>query len=409
MTSPTYAESAHTMPLHGLRVVELASYIAVPSAGLTLAQLGAEVIRVEPLGGGPDRARWPVAGDGTSLYWDGLNRGKRAIALNLSSDAGRQVVSDLVSTGGSNSGVLISNSRLDGYGYDDLVRMRPDLIHAQLTGRRDGHPSVDYTANAASGFALVTGPDGHAGPVNHALPAWDLLAGAQIAVAVVAAVSARQISGRGARIELALDDVALAVAGNLGLLAEAELSDTGRGRIGNSLYGDFGRDFRTRDGRDVMLAVLTSSHWNRLVRGLGLEPQIARLGALVGSDFSEGSERYRHRAALGELIQAWFDQHTFAQVEDVLEDASILWSPYLSFRDVASSPGIRRHPILSHVVQGTGDSQLAAASPLTVNGYRGPARPSPKVGEDDAAVFTELLGYGPDRIALLRDLGVIEA
>jgi 2-methylfumaryl-CoA isomerase len=395
------------MPLDGLRVIELASYIAVPSAGLTLWQLGAEVIRVEPLGGGHDRSRWPLAPDGTSLYWDGLNRGKHAIALNLRSDAGKQVVADLVVSGGADSGVLISNSRLDGYGYDDLVRVRPDLIHAQLTGRRDGHPSVDYTANAVSGFALATGPDGHDGPVNHVLPAWDLLAGSQLAVAVVAAVAARRATGTGARIELALDDVALAAAGNLGLLAEAELCDTSRDRIGNSVYGDLGRDFRTRDGRDLMLVVLTEHHWNRLVRALALESQVAHLEASLGCDFRDGRERYRHRGALGELIQDWFGQHTFAQASEELEGASLLWSPYLSFRDVASSPDLLGHPMVAHVRQGSGDEQLATASPLTLDGRRRQPRPSPRVGEHDDEVLSELLGYSADRVAQLREMGVV--
>jgi 2-methylfumaryl-CoA isomerase len=395
------------MPLDGLRVVELASYIAVPSAGLALSQLGAEVIRVEPLGGGPDRSRWPLAPDGSSLYWDGLNRGKHAVALDLRSDAGRRVVADLVRSGGSNGGVLISNSRLNGYAFDDLVPVRPDLIHAQLTGRRDGRPSVDYTANAASGFPLVTGPAGSSGPINHVLPAWDLLAGSQLALAVVAAVAARRHTGAGAKIELALDDVALAAAGNLGLLAEAELSETPRGRIGNSVYGDLGGDFRTRDGQHVMLVVLTESHWNRLVQALGLETQVASVEAALGCDFGDGNERYRHRGVLGDLIRHWFERHTLREASATLERSSLLWSRYLTFRELATSPEIRSHPMVSHVWQGVSTRQLATASPVRYDGRRRPARPSPLVGEHDDVVVSEILGYSSDQVMRLREQRVI--
>jgi len=253
----------------------------------------------------------------------------------------------------------------------------------------------------------VTGPDDISGPINHVLPAWDLLAGSQLALAVVAAVAARRASGAGAQIELALDDVALATAGNLGLLAEAELSDPSRVRIGNSVYGDLGREFRTRDGQFLMLVVLTQSHWNRLVRAFGLETRIARLESALDCDFGEGGNRYRHRSALGDLLQDWFDRHTFRQASAVLEGSSLLWGPFRTFRDLAHDPEIRRHPMVSHVRQGAGSSQLATASPLRVDGHRRPSRPSPQVGEHDQAVLSDLLGYGPGQIERLQKSGVV--
>src|ERR1700739_709324 len=118
--------------------------------------------------------------------------------------------------------------------------MRADVIHVQLLGRHDGSTGVDYTVNAATGFPLVTGPASQAGPINHVLPAWDVCCGLYGALAVVAAVRRRDQSGGGARIRLALGDVALGAAGNLGLLTEPQVSGTQRQRLGNAIYGQYG-------------------------------------------------------------------------------------------------------------------------------------------------------------------------
>src|SRR5918994_773759 len=117
-------------PLADLRIVELSSYVATPLSGLVLAQLGAEVIRVEPLGGGADRTRRPLAESGTSLYWSGLNNDKRAVAVNFGTAEGRRLVADLIVSGGDRGGIVISNSeRYDDLTFATLSERRSDLIH----------------------------------------------------------------------------------------------------------------------------------------------------------------------------------------------------------------------------------------------------------------------------------------
>ena len=131
-----------TAPLEGMRVVELSSFVAVPLGGMTLAQLGADVIRVDQIGGGPDIDRWPLAPSGRSLYWAGLNKGKRSVTVDLRSPEGRELVADLVAE----SGVVLTNApQREGLTYEALRERRPDLIHVQLQGRRDGGNAVDYT------------------------------------------------------------------------------------------------------------------------------------------------------------------------------------------------------------------------------------------------------------------------
>ena len=235
--------------LAGLRVVEVSSFVAAPLGGMTLAQLGAQVVRVDPAGGGPDIGRWPVAASGTSLYWTGLNKGKRSVTADFGSPEGRRRVTDLIVR----AGVLLTNAGGRGFLDDAALReLRPDLIHLQIRGRHDGRPAVDYTVNAAVGFPMVTGPPEHDGPVNHVLPAWDITCGLYAALGIAAAERRRARTGEGCFLRVALEDVALAMAGNLGFLAEAQFG-VARERVGNHLYGSFARDFTCRDGGRVMV------------------------------------------------------------------------------------------------------------------------------------------------------------
>ena len=153
-----------------MRVVEISSFVAVPLAGMTLAQLGADVVRVDPIGGAADYHRWPLTDGGESIYWAGLNKGKRSLAVDLRSEQGQQLVARLIA----DSGVFITNvAGRQWHSHETLSRLRPDLIHAEVSGRADGGTGVDYTVNAAIGFPLVTGPAELTSPVNHVLPAWD--------------------------------------------------------------------------------------------------------------------------------------------------------------------------------------------------------------------------------------------
>src|SRR5690242_5231545 len=128
-------QSDVTPPLAGLRVIELSSFVASPLGGMTLAQLGADVIRVDQIGGGPDIDRWPLAPSGRSLYWAGLNKGKRSLTADLRSAEGRALVARLAAE----AGVVLTNAPpRDGLTYEALRELRPDLIHVQLLGTRDG-------------------------------------------------------------------------------------------------------------------------------------------------------------------------------------------------------------------------------------------------------------------------------
>ncbi|MEV0073107.1 CoA transferase [Amycolatopsis sp. NPDC050768] len=372
--------------LDGLRVVEISSYVATPLCGLTLAQLGADVVRVEPLGGAPDRTRWPLADSGTSLYWTGLNKGKRSIAVDLASEVDRQRVADLIVHGG--PCVVVTNTdRHPELTHSALSARRPDVIHVLLEGRSDGGAAVDYTVQAATGFPLITGPPDVPGPVNHVLPAWDLAAGLYLATGLLAAERRRLQTGRGASLRVALEDVALATAGNLGYLAEAQVTDHERAKSGNDIHGTYGRDFTTADGVAVVVVVLTERHWTKLLAATGLTAAFAALADSLAIDFSGEAARFEHRDLISVLLARWFATTPYADAAKALDAHRILWQRYRTFAEVGRDPELADQDLFAPLDQPGVGPHLAPKSPLVVDGARLDPIPAPSVGEHNAEVF----------------------
>ena len=256
--------------LAGMRIVEASAFVAAPLGGMTLAQLGADVIRCDPIGGGLDEHRWPLSRDGRSLFWAGLNKGKRSLQVDLRSAEGQEIVARLITRPGPENGFFLTNLPQRGaLGHDALATRRPDLIMVAMTGNPDGTSEVDYTVNAATGFPGITGPRSSSEPVNSVLPAWDIAMGEMAAIGLLAADRHRSRTGLGSLVKLSLSDVAFAMTANLGRLAQAELGDIAE-KDGNYLYGAFGKDFVTADGRRVMVMALTDRQWKALRETTGI-------------------------------------------------------------------------------------------------------------------------------------------
>ena len=379
-----------TGPLSGLTVVEVSSFVAAPLCGMTLGQLGAEVIRIDPIGGASDVQRWPLAADGTSIYWTGLNKGKRSATIDLRSPEGQELVQRLIIEG---DGVVVTNAAgLSWLSHEVLTNRRPDVIHVQLLGRGDGSTGVDYTVNAGIGFPLVTGPADHAGPINHVLPAWDVCCGLYAALAVVTAVRSRDESGAGARISLALEDVALATAGNLGLLTEPQVTGTQRQRLGNAIYGQYGQDFTSRDGARFMVVTLTRRHFRDLVDVTGSGTAVAALADALGVDFGSEGDRYRYRDVLSGLFATWFADHTAEEITAALAGTTVLFERYRNFAEVAAGPKVSANPLFSRLHQpGLGD-YFAPGLPVAFDGFHPAGAAAPALGQDTADVLERRLG-----------------
>ena len=211
--------------LKGLRVVEGSAFVAAPLGGMTLAQLGADVIRFDQIGGGLDHKRWPVTLDGKqSLFWAGLNKGKRSIAADFHKLRGQELLTQLICAPGENEGLFSSNFPAHGWlSYEALKAQRHDLIMVSFVGRRDGGSEVDYTVNPLIGIPFMTGPTTSPEPVNHVIPVWDFVSGHMIALGLLAAERHRRLTGQGQLVKIALKDVALAMLGNFGMIAEVVL------------------------------------------------------------------------------------------------------------------------------------------------------------------------------------------
>ena len=386
------------LPLAGLRVIEVGSFIAVPAAGLALSQLGARVIRVDPVGGAPDIGRWPLGRDGRSLYWAGLNRGKESVVLDLAGPAGQATLRRLVSAGGAAGGILLSNIAGQPWLSDELLRQdRPDLIYVQVIGQSDGGSAVDYTINAASGLAYATGPEDGPGPVNQALPAWDLLAASHTALAVLAALRQRESTGEGAFLRIALEDVAASTLTTLGYLPEAHLRLRSRPAHGNYLYGTFGADMPLADGGRIMVVALTARQWDSLLELTGTARAVAALEAALDTDFRAEGDRYLHRHVLAALLRPWFAARSMEQAAAALGGSRVLWAPFRRFTDVVRDLGQGRgSPVVAEMAEEGFGEILATSGPLRRGDASGQPARAPRLGEDTDSVLSELPGSGHD-------------
>lgn len=396
------------LPLAGVRVVEISSFVAVPLAGMTLAQLGAEVIRVDPIGGAADYRRWPLAEGGTSIYWTGLNKGKRSVAVDMRAPQGQQLVARLIVESGRQGGILITNVvGRQWHSYDQLVSRRPDLIHLEVSGRADGSTGVDYTVNAGLGFPLVTGPPTEAGPINHVLPAWDVACGLYAALGITAALRHRDATGAGSRIRLPLEDVALATAGNLGFLTEPMINGTQRQRLGNAIYGQYGQTFLSADRVSFMVVALTVRHFQDLAELTGTTAAVRSLAEALDADFADEGQRFIHREALGGLFAEWFAGHRADEIARRLAATSILWERYRSFGEAASDEKVTANPLFAPLHQPGVGEYLAPGLPLSIDDERVPAVPAPALGDDTADVLVELLGTSAGELQRLYESGTV--
>jgi 2-methylfumaryl-CoA isomerase len=396
--------------LDGLRVVEGSAFVAAPLGGMTLAQLGADVIRFDPIDGGLDARRWPVTRDGRSLYWAGLNKGKRSIAVDTRSPEGQELVAALITAPGEGGGIFLTNFPTSGrLGYETLCRRRADLILMNVTGNPDGSTAVDYTVNCAAGFPFVTGPargSPPVNPVNHVLPAWDALTGVTAALGILAAERQRRLTGRGQYVRLPLADVAFAMVGNLGYIAEVQVNGADRESTGNYLYGAYGRDFETRDGRTVYVVVVTDRQWRALGEATGLADKFALIEPLLDVDLSREGDRFKAREAISAVLAPWFRARSLAEVQRAFAGTAVCWGPYQTFRQmVEEDPRCStRNPLFSVLEQPGIGSYLVPGSPLQfADEPRLPARRAPVLGEHTDEVLSEVLRLSDAEIGKLRD------
>jgi 2-methylfumaryl-CoA isomerase len=247
-------------------------------------------------------------------------------------------------------------------------------------------------------------------PVNHVIPMWDVAAGLNIALAVLAADRLRRVTGKGQLIRLALSDVAMAMASNLGYIAEAEVNGTDREPDGNFLYGAYGDAFSTADGRHVMVVAISRRQWVALVKAIGVEAPLAQAATALGYRLDDEGGRFEARALISAFFKPWFARRSMREIEIAFSDPTILWAPYRTFRQMLAedkrcsewNPMFRRvdHP-------GAGEF-LTAASPLSFSGAQRVAPGvAPQLGQHSPIVLRELLGIDDARYSGLVASGIV--
>ena len=398
--------------LGDLSIVEVSSFVASPTAGLYCAQMGAEVIRVDQIGGGLDYDRYMQTAEGRSLAWENLNRAKKSVALDLRSAEGRELCVELARR----TGQLITNLPEKSFlSHAAVSDGRADMISLRIMGWHDGRQAMDFTVNAASGYPLMTGPEewdpATAPPVNQVLPAWDFITGAYCAFALMAAVHHRAATGAGSEVRVPLGDVAIGTVANSGAMAEMLYRGGDRPRLGNAIWGALGRDFESRDGKRFMVAVLTPNQWNAMIAALEIAEPVAALEAETGVAFARSDHnRFIHREALFAIVQQAAGQLAYADIAERLTTAGATFERYRTMYEAA------RDPVL------VTDNPLFGPSPANPSGFEYPAprsfahlggeaagdpQPAPYLGQHSEEVLSTRLGLSTGALGDLIDRGIV--
>ena len=299
------------------------------------------------------------------------------------------------------AGIFLTNFPARGWlAYDHLRARREDLIMCALTGNPDGSSEVDYTVNPATGFPWATGPRDLAVPLNSVLPAWDVAMGELACIGILAAERHRTRTGEGQLIKLALSDVAFAMVGNLGRIAEVQVGGQDASRDGNYLYGAFGHDFGTSDGRRVMVVALTGRQWTAVQEVTGTAEAFRSLESVTGHDLSSEDGRFGARDIIAAVLRPWFEARTLDEIRAAFEGTGVSWGPYQTFRQLVEEDprASEENPMFSTIEQPGIGSYLVPASPLELTAAgRLPARPAPALGEHTEAILADVLGLGERR------------
>ena len=397
--------------LSGLRVIESSAFVAVPMAGMTLSQMGAEVIRFDRLEGGLDARRMPYSPSGSSLFWSGMNKGKKSIAVDMKSPKGKELISNLVTAPGKGAGLFLTNLKVKGLlDYETLSKVRSDIIIVTLTGDRHGRPQVDYTVNPALGIPDITGQEGSTDPVANAIPAWDMIAGNMCVSSLLAAERYRLIHGLGQDVEIALKDVAAAAIGHLGMIADSTLNSDDRTKAGNALYGAYGKDFLCADGNRVMIIGLTSRQWSGIVKATDTAEQFKKLEMENNINLQDESIRWQWRHAITEIIEPWFKIRGVKDFADDFDKTGLTWSVFRSVKEALNvDPDLTEdNPLFKKILQPDAGEFLVPRHPANFSKVENSdATPAPALGEHTEEVLGDVLNLSDLEIANLFDDGVV--
>jgi len=394
-----------TLPLEGLRVIDLTRALAGPFCTMILGDLGADVVKIEPAIAGDMLRSWGPFDHGISVYYLSVNRNKRSLAVDFRSALGLELIRKLAAT----ADIVVENfkpgavedMRLD---YDTLKKDNPRLIYASITGfgrsgPYGGWPGVDQIAQGMSGLMSITGQDG-AGPTRVGIPIGDVVGGMWAALGVQAAVIQRHATGLGQRVDTSL------LAGLIGLLCVQGQRYLSLGEVPRSLGNDhpvicpYGT-FEAKDG-SFNMAAPTQDMWIKLC---GL---IDRADLAANPDYANNSSRMAHREALKQALNACFAKRTRMEWTADLVELGLPAGPIFDMADVFNDAHVLATGMTEQIEHPTLGPLRQLSNPVRLETLEGRSvrRPPPLLGEHSAAVLREH-GFAESRIAELAAAGVI--
>ncbi len=402
---PNDTFSATTGPLSGLRVIELGQLIAGPFAAKTLADFGAEVIKIETPGSGDPLRKWRLLKDGTSVWWQVQSRNKRSVALDLKQPQAQDIVRQLVR----DADVLIENFRpgaMEGWGLgpDDLQAINPRLIMLRIsgygqTGPYRDKPGFGVVAEAMSGLRHLTAEPGRV-PVRVGISLGDTLASLHGVIGILMALHERQRSGQGQVIDVALYEAVFNCMESV--LPEYSAFGAVRGPAGSALPGIAPTNaYRCRDGGYALIAGNGDSIYKRLMHAVGRDD--------LGQDpaLADNAGRVQRVDEIDAALGAWAAERTVDEVMAVLDAASVPAGRIYTVADIAADPHYQARGMIQQVQMNEGTSMavpgIVPKLSRTPGGHR---RNAPALGQDTDAVLSNM-GLTPDQIQTLKDQGIV--
>lgn len=393
--------------LSGIRVLDLTRVLAGPYCTMVLGDLGADIIKVEEPGKGDDTRQWgpPFVKSGLSAYFISANRNKRSLTVNIRSQAGQQVLRDLIQ----HSDVLVENFKTGtlerlGLAYEELKKLRPDLIYCTITGfgttgPDKNLPGYDFITQALGGLMSITGEQDRE-PIRVGVAIVDLLAGQNACNAIIAALFARERHKTGQRIDISLLDTQLAA---LSYVASAYLiAGKPPKRYGNAHPNIVPyQTFKAKDGY-LAFAAGNDLQWSRFCK------EIERLDLMQDERFSTNPQRVANRTDLISLLGDLFSTKTVNEWLKICEIATVPAAPINDIGKALEIPQvIAREMIVEQELPG-GEKVRMLASPLKIPTQPVKIRfPPPLLGQHTEQILSELLGYDNDKIKLLKEQSAI--
>ena len=393
-------------PLDGIKILDLSRFQACPLCGMILADMGADVIRIEPPEGAPDRTWGQLGPDGETLLYKIVSRNKKAVTLNLNTSEGKEIFYELVRR----SDVLLHNftpgaPMAKEINYERLKELNASIILAAVSGYGQygpdsENPCFDSVAQARSGSLVINGFPGDP-PLKTGIPYIDVSSGLCAALGVLLALYYREKTGRGQAIDVSLFDTAFFATQSVGTLLLYTLFGEIRKQIGNRGFHSYNGCFQARD-RWVQIATPTNSIWKRFLRAIGRED--------MANDprFKNDMERFYNADHIDPIVKEWVKNRTADEVINLLQKARVPCGVVNTIDQLLTDPQVKAREMIKFMnypelgkIPVPGIPIKLSLTPGSIN------TPSPKLGEHNEEVYGGLLGFSPEKLFKLNQEGII--